>query len=238
MNRAVKAVLKSLLAARHPVAAAAVTLAREIVLAVDSALSRGSIRELGRRGGARVHLGCGTDVRPGWINVDMLPRWTIGSNRPSGTKLFCYDLRRGLPMDEGSCDVIYSSHFFEHLRREQGLTLMRDCHRALRPGGLFRLCLPDFERTFRAYLEADRKYFALAEDHVPESLPGLKTMADYVNFAVYQNGEHQCVYDRAGTKELLSRLGYSSVELSEFRKDVDVDTSLRREYSFYVDAVK
>ncbi|HUS16878.1 MAG TPA: hypothetical protein VM536_17920, partial [Chloroflexia bacterium] len=51
----------------------------------------------------RVHMGCGFEVRRGWLNIDYAP------DRPGGydskTSFLNYDLRRGLPpIEPGSVD--------------------------------------------------------------------------------------------------------------------------------------
>jgi len=190
----------------------------------------------------KVHIGAGDDIRPGWVNIDLMLRVPPEFDRAAhpDTHLINYDLRRGLPLAAGSCDYIYSSHFFEHLDCKQGLRLMRDCYRALRPGGVFRIALPNFEGLFAAYLRRDESYFDLVSgpEYLPEVEPETKTLVDYVNFGVYQVGEHKCVYDKEKTILLLRKLGYSNVAPADYQEGIDPASQLRRRYSFYVEAVK
>jgi predicted SAM-dependent methyltransferase len=162
-----------------------------------------------------------------------------------------FDLRRGLPLADNSCALIYSSHFLEHLEYRHGIALMRDCHRCLERAGLVRLALPDFRLDLQAYLSADRAYvadfdriagpdfgegFELIRGMPPE-LRG-RAMADYVNFFVYQYGEHKTIYDHENAQLMLEHVGFGSVRRSSHRDDFDGSDEILRKYSFYIEAVK
>lgn len=191
--------------------------------------------------GLKLHLGCGQFIKLGWVNIDVgsgqLPPDIDLAAHPD-TVLIQHDLRFGLPLEEGSCDYIYSSHFFEHLTAEEGFRLMRECYLKLQPGGIFRIAQPRFREAFAAYLQGNNKWFEPLEEHVHEVLPGIKTVIDYVNFSVYQDGDHKCVYDEERTIQILRSLGYSSVALSSYQEGMDPDSATHRHFSFYVEAVK
>ena len=197
------------------------------------------LRKLQTRGGLKVHLGCGGDVRAGWVNIDLnvncLPE--RDSKLDHKTILVNYDLRRGLPVADGSCVYIYSSHFFEHLEPQHVLDLVRDCHRALRPGGVFRMALPRQRETFAAYLQGDIEYFGLVDEYLP-TRPGLPRMCDFINYHCYQRGEHKFIIDEETALSMLTWAGYRRASVSEYKPNVDPSTELRRAGSFYVEAVK
>jgi predicted SAM-dependent methyltransferase len=189
----------------------------------------------------KVHLGCGPYIKPGWVNIDLTENPPqVDPNAPPETMFINYDLRLGLPLSDASVELIYSSHFFEHLEYKHGMRLLRDCYRALRPGGLFRISLPDFKGSFEAYLRADEKHFDLINIHdaLPDIEPGTETIVDHINFGVYQHGEHKCIYDEEKIIAVLKNIGYSSVEQTPFRNDIDPDEPVRLRHSFYVEAVK
>ena len=58
----------------------------------------------------RLHIGCGQEAIPGWINIDN--RELPGVDR-------VLDVRQGLPFQDAS--AIYAEHFLEHLSLEEGL---------------------------------------------------------------------------------------------------------------------
>jgi hypothetical protein len=117
---------------------------------------------------------------------------------------------------------------------------MRDCYRVLRPGGTFRVSLPNFKGLFEAYVRADNKYVDLIDIYqvYPELEPGTDTLVDYVNYGTYQHGEHRCIYDEEKLMLILSRIGFTSVTECSYQKEIDPEDPVRRRYSFYLEAIK
>jgi predicted SAM-dependent methyltransferase len=234
-----------------PVKTAIRNLLNEIKAARLSRHSFESLRELSGKQKLRIHLGCGDDIKEGWVNLDLRLDGPGPALQDDLETLFInYDIRLGLPIAENSCDIVYSCHFFEHLNYKEGVQLMRDCHRVLRPGGVFRFCLPNFKRAFEAYVKNDHKYFdSLLEmqwpgqlrdirNVLPEVEHGTESIVDYINYVVYQSGEHKCVYDEEKVMLLLRHIGFRQVAPSSFEASIDVDSEVRRNYSFYLEAIK
>jgi SAM-dependent methyltransferase len=220
---------------------AVVRLKQELAIARAYGRSTRRFRLLDGCTDLKIHLGCGNDLRPGWVNIDRAYSPDLRSGAPRTDALFIdRDLRLGLPLQANSCAYIYSSHFFEHLEYQHGLRLMRDCYHALRPGGVFRVAMPDFRAVFVAYLNGDQQFFDLIEaiGALAPIDPATRTLVDYVNYAVYQFGEHTYIYDQEKFYTILRAIGFSSVVESSFQSAVDPDTPLRRKYSFYIEAVK
>lgn len=213
-------------------------IANELRLSLMSARANRKFDELRGTSDLKIHLGCGSLIKPGWVNIDV-----THDNVPpetNGTRFIAYDLRLGLPLDDLSVTHIYSSHFFEHLDYKYSLKLLKECHRVLRHGGLFRIALPDFRASFGAYIRSDAKHFDLLDLRglLPEVEPGTETLVDHLNYGVYQHGEHKCIYDEEKIMLVLRHLGYSSVVQSSFNPEIDPDDPVRLRHSFYVEAVK
>ncbi len=92
-----------------------------------------------------LNLGCGQRIHPSWTNIDR------AAHCPG---VRAWDLSRGIPFPDGEFDVVYHSHLLEHLPRDKGQVLLRDCFRVTRPGGIIRVAVPDLERITRLYLES------------------------------------------------------------------------------------
>lgn len=92
-------------------------------------------------GAVRLHLGSGTDRRPGWVNVDANP----------ATHPDVVGLAQSLPMfPDGSVDVIESCHLFEHLTYYEAVQALGEWYRVLRPGGRLFLELPNLASCVEA----------------------------------------------------------------------------------------
>ena len=93
----------------------------------------------------KVNLACG-DVfvtGDGWVNLDYLA---------STEAVRSVDLLGRLPFPDDHAELVYSSHFIEHIPRDKVLGFLAECRRILAPGGVLRLVLPDLENLCRAYL--------------------------------------------------------------------------------------
>lgn len=92
----------------------------------------------------RLHVG-GKEVRPGWkiLNAQAGPGVDYVGD--------CADLGR---FADGSVEEIYASHVLEHLGYQSELPrALKEFHRVLRPGGIARISVPDFERLVRLFLD-------------------------------------------------------------------------------------
>lgn len=73
----------------------------------------------------KLHLGSGAVILPGWLNID------FDSSLASG--IYPLDIRNPLPFPDNSISVIFSEHLIEHLSKKDGLELLKECRRVLKP---------------------------------------------------------------------------------------------------------
>jgi predicted SAM-dependent methyltransferase len=186
----------------------------------------------------QIHLGCGPDERPGWLNIDYRYNAPLGYDPVKN--FLNLDLRAGLPLPDASAELIFSSHFFEHLRHEEATGLMRECRRVLKPGGVIRFQMPDYGKGFKAYVERDPT--VLAEyvgrhgllNHMP---PYARQWGDLISRAVYEFYEHKYVWDVENLGIALREAGFSQAFEVEPQPGLDNLRDLRAESSFYMQAV-
>ena len=111
-----------------------------------------------------LQYGCGQSCPDGWINFDASPTLrlqrlpVIGRLFKRGTTVFPASVRfgdivHGLPIADGSVQGIYASHVLEHLSYADFWTALDRTFRLLRPGGIFRLVVPDLKSRAQKYLE-------------------------------------------------------------------------------------
>ncbi len=90
----------------------------------------------------KLHIGCGKrDFGPSWIHID----------GGSFDHVKHHDITK-LPFKSGSVDVIYASHVISYFNRRDALFVLLEWHRVLKPGGMIRLAVPDFEAMARLYI--------------------------------------------------------------------------------------
>lgn len=196
----------------------------------------------------KLNLGCGDQVVEGWVNVDYALGARLASTPILGAavrklKLFemqwnpeirIHDLTRPLPWPDATVDVCYTSHTVEHMSRDDGLRLVREAFRVLKPGGVLRVVVPDVHAIVERYRCGE-----LAADHFVEELgvlygPGKrglrKMLAPMVEFP------HKCMYDTRSMQQLLQSVGFTARARAGFDSDI-VDIRSIEKLDRTVDAV-
>lgn len=171
-----------------------------------------------------LHYGCGLLAAPGWYNCDASP--TLRLQRlpllgvvfrkflpPAFPAAVHYgDIARGLPIPAASCAAIYCAHVLEHLSLEDLRRAVKNTHRYLKPGGTFRLVVPDFEQQVAAY-RADQSpeavsnflnYTFLGRPARGHGLHGM--LREYLG-----NAHHLWAWDYKGLAHELSRAGFTDI---------------------------
>lgn len=84
-------------------------------------------------------------IYPEWINVD------INATKKYGMSHDLFPKSGRLPIDDGSMEIVYSSHCLEHLNDEQVSFVIREAKRLLTKGGAFLVKIPDFDWLLESY---------------------------------------------------------------------------------------
>lgn len=149
----------------------------------------------------RLHLGCGNRVIPGWINIDAFEQSNLDLR---------WDLRERLPFDEGVAELAYSEHFLEHLEPEEAGKFLREVFRVLKPGGLFRLGVPDARLYLEHYVNGDREFFT-RWDHLGNTVNRLETPIEVINQMFRMGGHHLYAWDFESLEKSLRRAGFREI---------------------------
>jgi predicted SAM-dependent methyltransferase len=106
--------------------------------------------------GGRVllNLGCGHVTHPAFTNVDALAAWHIHNIRPVN------DLR---PFANDAVDLVYVSHCLEHFSHREVPAVIAEWRRVLKPGGVLRLGVPDFDALLDVYETSGRNVESIQE---------------------------------------------------------------------------
>lgn len=159
----------------------------------------------------KLNLGCGGVTYSGWDNIDCVPELS-----KNGHEFLCHDLRLGLPYQDNSVDLIYSSHFLDHLEASKEVPkLLTECYRVLRPRGVIRLQVMDIRKLITAYLEGTMSQFDYCQPaffrrtHSQGLKFGLLLLGSLAGKDHYTG--HWWVADFEGISEYLSKVGFSGI---------------------------
>jgi len=92
--------------------------------------------------GTRLHLGCGSKIIHGRINIDAVPQ---------SPNVVVDDVMLLETVEDGSASEIYACHVLEHFGRTEIKQVIEIWFRKLSPGGMIRISVPDIEKVFEQY---------------------------------------------------------------------------------------
>ncbi|NLG62973.1 MAG: methyltransferase domain-containing protein [Candidatus Cloacimonetes bacterium] len=201
--------------------------------------------------GCRLNLGSGLSVAPGWIHVDAsLHSLLAGAPAPLLRRVYRSantvkwisedeyvrrlrehtfihaDITRRLPFPDSIAGFVYMSHVLEHFYLAEGMRILREIHRVLKPTGVVRICVPDLEHAVRMYLQGNRRE-AVAYFYTDEPAPALRT--------------HRYMYDEALLSDALHEAGFTDVRRCSYQQGSVPDLELldnRPEETLYMEAAK
>ena len=181
--------------------------------------------------GLHVQYGCGICAPAGWLNFDASPRLRLeripglrGILRSTMGLLFPPNVRfgdivRGLPVPDNSAYGVYCSHVLEHLARDDLAPALHNTLRILRPGGTFRLVVPDLRWRALRYVAAAASgdHFAADQFMSATSLGwGVRPKDLVSNARVYfGHNTHLWMYDFASLKSKLDAAGFVAIRRCE-----------------------
>ena len=138
----------------------------------------------------RFNIGCGwRDFGKDWIHIDGGDYDHLDSD-----DIFIKEY------ESNSADLIYSSHFIEYLDREEVIPLLERWKEVLKPNGVMRLAVPDFEVYANLYSSGEYPL-----DNFLGVLYGKMPMGDETIY-------HKTVYDFHSLKSLLKNIGMKEIK--------------------------
>ena len=170
-----------------------------------------------------VQFGCGMCAPETWLNFDAGPAFWLQSRLPFLTPLLVKkgfppypknieygDVIKGLPVAPQSADAVYCSHVLEHMTLDEFRLALRNIFSYLRPGGTFRLVLPDLEQLIGLYTgdptpAACSRFMQeswLGEMNSPRGLRSIPT-------AVFGRARHLWMWDYKGMEAELADAGFT-----------------------------
>ena len=148
-----------------------------------------------------LNLGSGYVTHPSFINVDALVARHIHYIRPID------DLG---PFPDNSVDLVYASHCLEHFSHHRVNAILAEWRRVLKPSGILRLGVPDFDQVSAVYEASGRDI-----ETIQMVLMGGQD---------YPLNAHYCTFNRRSLTDRLIAVGFHAVR--EWERGTDELTSL------------
>ena len=154
----------------------------------------------------KLNLGCEACVLPiqQWDNIDHK------SVRP---QVIEHDCRKGLNYPPESVDEVYGGHFFDHLTYFEGLALLKECYRVLKPGGVVHFSVMDTDTIINSYL------LHRMEEYENVQPPIFKTYSNATKFATFLLGNlanekeytgHKMLFSPQSLQEIFAAAGFQA----------------------------
>ena len=153
----------------------------------------------------KLQLGCCKNPLPGWLNTDISLRSVYGVYLDAG---------KSFPLPDASFEYVYSEHLFEHLTYQQGLNMLKESYRILKPGGVLRIATPDLQFLVGLYQDPENP---VHKHYIEYSAKRWKLPADavYVINHFHTTWGHQIIYDKKTLTALLEQVGFKKVRSCE-----------------------
>ena len=182
-----------------------------------------------------IQFGCGLCAPVTWRNFDAGPAFLLEKKLPFLRKALVSkgfpdypanieygDVIEGLPVQPGSAKGVYCSHVLEHLALNEFRTTVRNVFSYLRPGGIFRLVVPDLEYLIRSYLASEKPEAVIdfmREAHLGET-DRRRGMADKAK-ALFGRSQHLTMWDEKGMTKELADAGFTKIRRASFHDGAD-----------------
>lgn len=134
---------------------------------------------------------------------------------------------RRFPLGDSTFDYVFSEHQIEHLTYAEGLVMLRECHRVLKPGARIRVATPDLSiltgLSAREKSETQLRYMQWIVD---KFLPDVGVYrASFVINNAFQNWWHKFIYDCETLQAAMEEVGF--VDVTAFPVGHSEDEALR-----------
>ena len=135
-----------------------------------------------------IHLGCGDVNSPEFINVDA---------RPAPHVHYVRDVCDLSIFPNDSVDLVYACHILEHIRRDKLKKTLWEWRRILKPGGVLRLSVPDFDKIVHIYESTDRNINSI--------------LGPLMGGQDYEYNVHYAAFNHSYLADKLKEVGFSEV---------------------------
>jgi predicted SAM-dependent methyltransferase len=183
---------------------------------------------------AKVQIGGGSHRIDGFFNIDAVPPADL-----------LWDVREGIPLNDGSVQFLFSEHFLEHIDYPRSAKhYAREAHRVLAPGGQLVTGVPDAGYVLKQYPAGPERATQMIERWYANRncREDINTFLDLINYVFRDQDDdptynpHYWAYDHEKLVQMFTEAGFATVEPWIF--DPTLANPKRQWASVYVVATK
>ena len=195
----------------------------------------------------KLNLGSFDRIFPGWINTDITPHIFVSKipfladlmhsvgklsderyqehKKGIFRQLTYLDLNKKFPWADNSVDCAYTSHVLEHLYLEGSLNCIAEVYRVLKPGGIFRIAVPDLDQLIQGYNPSSPEVF------LTEFLEATQTL---------EKNRHHWHFNEVSLRKTLAEAGFKEITRCQYRdsKIPDISQLEERPESLFMECIK
>ncbi len=159
---------------------------------------------LDRHQAPKLHIGCGDNELPGWLNTELCSR---------ADQIFL-DATTRFPFADHVFAFIYTEHMIEHISLPDAEAMLAECFRVLAPGGVVRIVTPDM-RFLATLLDSTHSpelasYIRYSIDTYKIPAPAADGISVFNNFV--RAWGHQYIHSASSLGGLLTRTGFADIQ--------------------------
>jgi predicted SAM-dependent methyltransferase len=157
----------------------------------------------------KLQIGTGPNLLEGWLNTDA---------HPGQKGVVFLDARKPFPIGDGVFDYVFSEHQIEHLSFGQGIFMLREVNRILKPHGRIRIATPNLQTLTRLCSakkknRLQKKYIDWLFDtsRVLPEMSGHGRTGCFVLNNAFRNWGHQFLYDPETLRKVMVSAGFKEI---------------------------
>jgi predicted SAM-dependent methyltransferase len=171
-----------------------------------------------------IHIGCEFKIGKNWKNYDisitaqlekifLLRKFIKINSLPYPKEVIYGDISKKVFCKNNEADNIYCSHALEHMTKEGMQKALKNIYFMLKPGGCFRLIVPDLEIRVQKYLK-ENDCDAFIESIGFGKKKNDKNFIDFLR-KLFGNSGHLWMYDNKSMQKNLAEAGFRNIRKSK-----------------------